>query len=163
MASASALEVKPAKLALRAWGVPLVACGVGLALALAWGRAPASSETSPARAAARNERARGSPLVGADAPGDDARDFVGVARDFVGVARDRLDAGSYLYFEVEADDGATRWVATLRTSEARVGERVRVSTYATREGFESRRLARRFERLWFGRVAPVDGRRGNPG
>jgi hypothetical protein len=140
-----------------------VACGVGLALALAWGRAPASSETSPARAAARNERARGSPLVGADAPGDDARDFVGVARDFVGVARDRLDAGSYLYFEVEADDGATRWVATLRTSEARVGERVRVSTYATREGFESRRLARRFERLWFGRVAPVDGRRGNPG
>jgi hypothetical protein len=90
-----------------------------------------------------------SPLVGAATPED-------AERDFEGVARTRIEAGSYLYFEIETASQSRRWVATLKTSDAAVGSHVRVSTYAMREGFESRRLGRRFEQLWFGRVKPID-------
>jgi hypothetical protein len=90
-----------------------------------------------------------SPLVDAVEP-DEA------LRDFDGVVRTRLVAGSYLYFEVEADDGARRWVATLKTSDALEADRVEVSSYAARSDFESRRLGRRFERLLFGRVKKAE-------
>lgn len=90
-----------------------------------------------------------SPLVDAEEP-DEA------LRDFDGVVRTRLVAGSYLYFEVEADDGAKRWVATLKTSDALEADRVEVSSYAARSDFESKRLGRRFERLLFGRVKKAD-------
>lgn len=90
-----------------------------------------------------------SPLVDAEEP-DEA------LRDFDGVVRTRLVAGSYLYFEVEADDGAWRWVATLKTSDALEADRVEVTSYAARSDFESKRLGRRFERLLFGRVKKVE-------
>jgi hypothetical protein len=156
MASEVGWARRQARTLRRSWVVPLAAWGIGAVLTLTWARAPASSEARPEPPASSARPKKGSPLVGAEAPSDQARDFEGIARE-------RLDVGSYLYFEIEADDGARRWVATLATSEARIGERVRVSTYATREGFESKRLARRFERLWFGRVSPLEGRAGNPG
>jgi hypothetical protein len=65
---------------------------------------------------------------------------------------ERLDAGSYGYLRVARDDGAAPvWIATLRPS-VEVGARVRVTTFGRARDFDSRRLKRRFDDLYFAAV-----------
>lgn len=62
-----------------------------------------------------------------------------------------LQAGSYTYIRYETEDDETGWLATLRT-EATAGEAVQLVRYGSRQGFRSRRLARDFPLLHFGRI-----------
>lgn len=97
---------------------------------------PASEPVAPAPQLTQ------SPLIGL-APGDE--------KSFSGVVNERLVAGPYLYFGVDAAEGR-RWVATLRTSGAKLGDWVNVSSFGVRENFMSKRLDRTFERVHFGIV-----------
>lgn len=102
-------------------------------------RAPTTQDPPPEAAAPALTQ---SPLIGI-AAGDE--------KSFGGVATERLAAGPYLYFAVD-NGGARRWVATLRTSEAKVGDWVSVNSFGVRENFVSKRLDRTFERVHFGIV-----------
>lgn len=82
-----------------------------------------------------------SPLLGASAV--DAR--------WSGEAVEVLSAGRYRYVKLACDDGYTRWIATDRQG-VKAGQRASAQVYAARDGFESRRLGRRFGRLYFGAV-----------
>jgi hypothetical protein len=101
----------------------LVTWGVG-----SWGDAPALG-------------AKLSPLLGAQ-PADER---------WAGEAVEVLSAGRYRYVKLACDDGHTRWIATDRQG-LKAGQRASAQVYAARDGFESRRLGRRFERLYFGAV-----------
>jgi len=88
-------------------------------------------------------------LAGADpVVGDEAR--------FEGRVVQRLPAGGYTYFEIETVPEQHHWVATL-TTEIPTGARVRVEAFSAHAPFESRRLARRFDRVLFGTIRPIEG------
>jgi hypothetical protein len=70
---------------------------------------------------------------------------------WAGEAVEVLSAGRYRYVKLACDDGHTRWIATDRQG-LKAGQRASAQVYAARDGFESRRLGRRFERLYFGAV-----------
>lgn len=65
---------------------------------------------------------------------------------------ERIDAGSYGYLRVLRDGAAApAWVVTMRPS-VDVGARVRVTTFGHARDFDSRRLGRRFDDLYFAAV-----------
>jgi hypothetical protein len=65
---------------------------------------------------------------------------------------ERIDAGSYGYLRVQRDGSAApAWVVTMRPS-VDVGARVRVTTFGHARDFDSRRLGRRFDDLYFAAV-----------
>jgi hypothetical protein len=71
---------------------------------------------------------------------------------FDAVVLERLDAGSYGYLRVARDDGsAPTWIATLRPS-VEVGAHVHVTAFGHTRDFDSRRLKRRFDDLYFAAV-----------
>ncbi|HEU4408460.1 MAG TPA: hypothetical protein VFS43_24570 [Polyangiaceae bacterium] len=71
---------------------------------------------------------------------------------FDGVVLERLDAGSYGYLRVRRDgDAAPTWVVTMLPSVG-VGARVHVKAYGRARDFDSRRLGRRFDDLYFATV-----------
>ncbi|NUP07932.1 MAG: hypothetical protein HOW73_17950 [Polyangiaceae bacterium] len=105
--------------------------------------AQTTSTTASARADGR------SPLALARAPEESARSFEGEVVE-------RLDAGTYLYFAVEDAAGVSRWVTTLRTTSAAVGDTVKVNSFGVRDEFRSKRLSRTFDRLHFGIVRKAD-------
>lgn len=88
-------------------------------------------------------------LAGADpVVGEEAR--------FEGRVVQRLPAGGYTYFEIETQPDRRHWVATL-ASEIAPGDRVSVQAFSAHTPFESRRLARRFDRVLFGTIRSVQG------
>jgi hypothetical protein len=65
---------------------------------------------------------------------------------------ERVDAGSYGYLRVRRDgDAAPTWVVTMRPSVA-VGARVHVTAFGRARDFDSKRLGRRFDDLYFAAV-----------
>jgi hypothetical protein len=75
-------------------------------------------------------------------------------RTIAGRPVERLRAGSYTYLRVEDDQGQRRWVVTL----GRVPEgaaRVEARTLARASDFQSKRLRRRFDELFFATVRAV--------
>ena len=74
---------------------------------------------------------------------------------FAGRVDERLEAGSYAYLRVARDGASDAWVVAVRPR-ARVGDRVRVNAVGRAQRFESKRLARRFDELWFAAVRTGD-------
>ena len=75
---------------------------------------------------------------------------------FAGRVVERLVAGSYTYLEIERAAGDRAWVVTLTTSEgAALGiDDVNVVAVGHARNFESKRLRRRFDDLYFAVVRP---------
>ena len=72
---------------------------------------------------------------------------------FHGAVRERVATGSYVYLRIADERGAEPWFVTLRGRDDETTERcVEATAYARAERFESTRLSRRFEPLWFGAV-----------
>jgi hypothetical protein len=67
----------------------------------------------------------------------------------------RLEAGSYSYLALRADDGALRWAVTMGGA-VPVGALVSVRSMGHQHQFHSRRLGRTFPDLMFGIVSRVD-------
>jgi hypothetical protein len=74
---------------------------------------------------------------------------------FEGRVSERLVAGSYLYLSVERADGTRTWVVTLASFSPRLDSRVRVVAVGYAAHFNSKRLARTFEGLYFAVVRSV--------
>jgi hypothetical protein len=71
---------------------------------------------------------------------------------FDAIVIERLDAGSYGYLRVRREgDAAPTWVVTLRPS-VEAGARVHVIAFGRARDFDSKRLGRRFDDLYFGTV-----------
>ena len=70
---------------------------------------------------------------------------------------ERIEAGSYVYLGVERESGERSWVVTLSSSSgARRGvDKVRVVAMGYAEHFESKRLSRSFDGLFFAVVRPA--------
>jgi hypothetical protein len=65
---------------------------------------------------------------------------------------ERVDAGSYGYLRVQRDgNAAPTWVVTMRPSVG-VGTRVHVTAFGRARNFDSKRLGRRFDDLYFAAV-----------
>jgi hypothetical protein len=79
----------------------------------------------------------------------------GVRSVVEGVVVDRKDVG-YVYVEVEDSAGARHWAVTV-LSDVAVGDAVVVNSLGSREGFFSKRLERRFDRLHFAVINRADG------
>jgi hypothetical protein len=62
-----------------------------------------------------------------------------------------LDAGPYVYLQVEDAAGESHWVATLAASASRDPE-VDITVFGTAPSFQSRRLGRTFSPLLFGSI-----------
>ncbi len=73
---------------------------------------------------------------------------------FAATVLERLDAGAYGYLRVAREDGAQAWVVTMRPS-VDAGARVRVTAYGRARDFDSKRLKRRFDELYFASVRPA--------
>lgn len=68
-----------------------------------------------------------------------------------GAVRERIATGSYVYLRIADERGAEQWFVTLRGRDDETTERcVEATAYARAERFESTRLSRRFQPLWFG-------------
>jgi len=65
-----------------------------------------------------------------------------------GVVEEVLDAGSYHYLALRADEAPVRWVVVANGS-PRTGELVELEGYGVRRSFHSRRLNRDFKDLLF--------------
>ncbi|WP_394846901.1 hypothetical protein LZC95_05470 [Pendulispora brunnea] len=59
-----------------------------------------------------------------------------------------LDAGSYTYFSLRMPDDRERWVVELSRSH-RNASWMNVNSYGLRRNFDSPRLNRRFDELYF--------------
>lgn len=71
---------------------------------------------------------------------------------FDATVTERVDAGSYGYLRVQRDGDATpTWVVTMRPSVG-VGTRVHVTAFGHARDFDSKRLGRRFDDLYFAAV-----------
>ena len=71
-----------------------------------------------------------------------------------GVARQVLEAGPYMYVELEKSDKTAIWVASL-ARDLPPGTPVEAVVLGRREGFHSARLNRDFDTLGFGPVRPI--------
>ncbi|AKF08470.1 hypothetical protein [Sandaracinus amylolyticus] len=78
----------------------------------------------------------------------DAEDRYALTGDVVS----RLDAGSYVYFEIRDARGAHHWVATLAVTAPEHARHVAATILGRAHAFHSARLDRRFETLLFGIV-----------
>lgn len=114
---------------------------------------PAPSPASPAAAAAA--LARPSPEDRAVAAAEASTGEV-----LSGTVLEAKDAGGYTYLHVESANGPA-WAAV---DEAKVskGARVRVLASVVMDGFESRTLGRRFDRIVFGTLEEGRGARAKP-
>lgn len=74
---------------------------------------------------------------------------------FEGRVAERLAVGSYAYLRVEREGAADAWVVAMRPR-ANVGDRVQISAVGRAENFDSKRLGRRFDELWFAVVRTTD-------
>jgi len=84
--------------------------------------------------------ASGSPLANSD--------FELRRESFSGKVENVLAAGSYTYFSLRLPDDRERWVVELSSSH-RSASWVSVSSYGLRRNFDSPRLSRRFDELYF--------------
>ncbi|WP_394836547.1 hypothetical protein LVJ94_06525 [Pendulispora rubella] len=82
----------------------------------------------------------GSPLANSD--------FEFRREAFSGRVENVLDAGSYTYFSLRMPDDRERWVVELSRSH-RSASWMSVSSYGVRRNFDSPRLNRRFDELYF--------------
>jgi hypothetical protein len=69
-----------------------------------------------------------------------------------GVVQETLDASDYTYMRLKTADGET-WAAVLK-SPVKKGDDVTVVNAAPMDGFESKTLNRKFDRIVFGNLAP---------
>lgn len=67
---------------------------------------------------------------------------------FEGEVAEVLEAGNYTYFALVDQGGVRRWVVTPG-GQYRGATRLRVRSFGRRHGFESERLRRRFDDLYF--------------
>lgn len=70
-----------------------------------------------------------------------------------GVVKESLDASNYTYMRLETPGGEI-WAAVTKTS-VKKGDRVTVVNAMSMDGFESKTLNRRFERIVFGNLGGV--------
>ncbi|MCU0656542.1 MAG: hypothetical protein MUF64_15215 [Polyangiaceae bacterium] len=75
-------------------------------------------------------------------------------RQFEGRPAEQLRAGSYTYVRLVDDAGQGRWVVTMGRGVGGAA-RVQARTMARVTDFHSRRLARRFDELFFGTLHPL--------
>lgn len=127
------------------------ALSITLALACSACEQRGASRDQPARATPRAAVSAAGENPFATAPPVDAADA-----HFVGRVVQRLDAGSYVYLEVDRPGSGPTWVVTAEalTPDA---ERVSVQVVKRVEHFESRRLRRSFSPLSFAIVRKEDG------
>ncbi|WP_437673555.1 hypothetical protein [Sorangium sp. So ce131] len=76
---------------------------------------------------------------------------------FEGRVVERLNAGAYTYLQIERPGGARSWAVTLASSKgARASaDRVRVTAMGFADHFDSKRLGRSFDDLYFAVVRPL--------
>lgn len=74
---------------------------------------------------------------------------------FDGRVVERLDAGPYAYLRVARDGAGDAWVVSMRGT-VRAGDRVHVDAVGRVERFDSARLGRSFDDLWFAAVRTSD-------
>ena len=72
-----------------------------------------------------------------------------------GTVRERLEAPGYTYLRLETSSGE-QWAA-VPTTKARLGERIHLGGVTVMQGFESKSLKRRFERILFATVMESPG------
>jgi len=75
---------------------------------------------------------------------------------FSGRVVDRLETGSYIYLEIDRGDAGRAWVVTLRSSAVAIADAEDVSVVAVGYAphFDSKRLRRSFDGLYFAVVKP---------
>ena len=71
-----------------------------------------------------------------------------------GRVTERLEAGRYVYLRIAEEGGPERWIVSIRPKAAQ-GDLVVARAAAHARDFESRRLRRTFEDLYFGSIEPA--------
>lgn len=72
---------------------------------------------------------------------------------------EKLPAGGYTYLELELADGDRTWVVLMSRETPGPGDEIDVVVMGSRDGFHSRRLDRRFDRLLFASLGAQSGAR----
>ena len=112
-----------------------------------------------ARVAGPDSPAHGAPL-GASAPAAVIPDAPQPALATVsGVVEETLDASDYTYMRLRTEGGRETWAAITK-SKVKKGDRVTVVNAMSMDGFESKTLNRKFDRIVFGSLG--DGKAGAP-
>ena len=106
---------------------------------------------SPVRAFPGGGTAAAAPSAAADATDPS---------DLVGTVLETIDAGTYTYLRLQTGAKET-WVAVPKTA-AKVGEKVSVANPMPMDGFESRTLNRKFDRIFFGALRTPAPHHGAP-
>ncbi len=78
-----------------------------------------------------------------------------LTESFEGTAREVLQVSGYTYVAVDTGAaGGVRWTVALH-KDIDEGARVRVRAFGMKEAFESKKLGRTFDELWFALITPV--------
>jgi hypothetical protein len=113
-------------------GSALAIAALGACASLASDAKPASSHAAPAASAA---------------PGAPAEDPTSVK----GTVLETMDAGAYTYLRLKTAEGEV-WAAVPKAS-VKAGAEVTITGISRMDGFESKTLGRKFDRIWFGALA----------
>lgn len=71
-----------------------------------------------------------------------------LSESFAGTAREVVHVSGYTYVAVDVGEGRIRWAVCL-AREIEEGARVRVRAFGKKSAFESKKLGRTFDELWF--------------
>lgn len=126
---------------------------LALVLFAGCGKKPAGSAAS---AAGPDSPAHGAPLPSAPAVAAVPQAPRPALTSVVGIVEETLDASDYTYMRLKTDGGEI-WAAVTKTS-VKKGDRVTVVNAMSMDGFESKTLNRKFERIVFGSLG--DGKVG---
>lgn len=126
---------------MQTWSIPVIACSLIAALALACTPEGAARREAAGPAAAAPGAAGANPLVGASTAERGTR--------LRGRVNERLQAGSYTYLDLRLGDGSQYWIVVLGKAKAEPGQEIEAVAMGTRTDFHSRRLDRTFDRLTF--------------
>lgn len=125
----------------------LSAASLGLALAVAGNASADPSGTPPSSLPPGHPTTQGMPPGHPPAGGAAAAGVSGVT----GTVLDTMDAGGYTYMKLKTADGET-WAA-VKQAKVTVGSTVTIVNPMPMDGFESKTLDRRFDRILFGALA----------
>jgi hypothetical protein len=98
---------------------------------------------------------RGAPAAGPLAAGPLGSHLLPSPVSFDGRVVERLDAGPYAYLRVARDGAGDAWVVSM-VGKPHPGDRVHVDAVGRADHFDSARLGRRFDDLWFAAVRTSD-------
>ncbi|NUP04785.1 MAG: hypothetical protein HOW73_01860 [Polyangiaceae bacterium] len=98
----------------------------------------------PPPAPGEEQEAQGNPLASYALPASERMRFTGRVLQ-------RIDTGSYAYLEIEREGGVRAWVVTLASTQGAIGvqSEVRVIAVGYAPHFDSKRLERSFDGLYF--------------